>query len=45
MRKAIGTILLVLYALAWLGVVDFRLCIGKPGSCAVEQAANPLVGA
>jgi hypothetical protein len=42
MRKTIGTILLVLYALGWLGVVDFRLCIGKPGACSAAPNVKPL---
>lgn len=37
-----GTILLVLYALAWIGAVDFRLCIGKPGSCSAAPTIKPL---
>jgi len=31
--KIVGTLVLFLYALSWLGVVDFYLCIGKIGSC------------
>lgn len=45
MSKAIVTVLLVLYVLGRLDVIDFHVCIGKPGSCAVELPSKPLVSA
>lgn len=42
----VGSVVLFLYVLAWLGLVDFYLCIGEVGKC-VERSAPvsaPLKG-
>lgn len=31
--QAVGAIVLLFYVLSWLDIVDFRLCVGKPGAC------------
>lgn len=33
----VGSVVLFLYVLAWLGLVDFYLCIGEVGKC-VERS-------
>lgn len=33
----VGAFVLFMYLLAWLDVVDFNLCIGKPGACIPRQ--------
>lgn len=43
--KLVGAVVLILYVLAWLDVVDFYLCIGKPGSCVNRDASADLVAA
>lgn len=41
--KAIGAALLALYALSWLNVLDFRLCVGVPGACGdMSMPAKPI---
>ena len=41
----IGYVVLFFYVLAWFGVVDFNLCIGKPGTCTQNQPARPGMSA
>ncbi|MES1977543.1 MAG: hypothetical protein V4451_05870 [Pseudomonadota bacterium] len=41
--QTIGAVVVVFYALGWLGFVDFSLCVGKPGACNARPAAKPQV--
>ena len=42
LANIVGTIVLVLYVLSWLGLVDFYLCVGKRGACIATKASQRL---
>lgn len=40
--KVVGWIVVVLYALGWLGVLDLSLCVGVAGSCHRDRQRESL---
>ena len=40
--RVVGWIVTILYALGWLGVLDFSLCVGVAGSCHRDRQRDSL---